>query len=142
MPKAVVSVEAKRYDLTTCQDGFVSLKKLSYGELLHSRQLAQTMEMSDNDGGGPKGQLTVNLYGVAAYDFAHSIIEHNLEDADGRQLNFQNVADVMNLDPVIAQEVEKLIDDLNGGNETAVNKNAPLSSTSAKPSVPKEEPSV
>jgi hypothetical protein len=113
------------------------LRKLSYGELLKSRAIAQSMEMSD-ESGHAKGKMIINLDGVAIFDFARSITEHNLEGDNGL-LNFQNAADVLNLDPIIAQEIEKYISALN---ENPVETDVPFDSKSAKQSETPELKSV
>jgi hypothetical protein len=41
------------------------------------------------------------------------VVDHNLEDADGRKLDFRNLADFDNLDPRIGEEIGKLLDELN-----------------------------
>lgn len=129
MPKATASREAKRYDLKSLPEGYVMLRKLSYGELLKSRAIAQSMEMSDENGHA-KGRMVINLDGVAIYDFAHSITEHNLEGDNG-PLNFLNAKDVLELDPGIAQEIEGYIGELN---KVPVETDVPFDSKSAKQS--------
>jgi hypothetical protein len=73
---------------------------------------------------------------VAAFDFSHSIIEHNLQKENDELFNFLNVADIVQLDPEVADEIDKLISKLNDLNKTAKEKDekvAPLAKTSVKP---------
>lgn len=141
MPKATATVEAIRKDLVTCPpDGFVMLRQLTYGEYLKRRDMAQRMEaVQGEDGRSPTGmQVVVNSAAVAMYEFGNLIIDHNLEDENGKKLNFNDHQDVVKLDPRIASEIEKYITDMNEfeaspmGTENG--KKVPFSSTSEEPS--------
>jgi len=141
MPKAVADQEAVRVELKSCPDGFVLLRQLTYGEYLKRRDMAQTMGAKEGPDGKPAGmQVEVHSERVAFYEFGRLIIDHNLEDVDGRKLNFNDHQDIVKLDPRVASEIEKHITDMNEFQEKPWdNGQVPLHSTSAKPSKPQTE---
>jgi len=114
MPKAVATRDTERYDLQTCEGGFVELRKFSYGEVIKRRELSTSMK-ADPD--APRGQRSMevglNYTATQLFEFKTAIIDHNLEDEDGRKLNFSNPPDVMKLDPGIAQEIEAIVTAMN-----------------------------
>jgi hypothetical protein len=115
MPNAVLDTSTTtRVDLKTCPGGFVLLKRMSYGDILKRRELQLKMTMSS----GPKtkgfeGEMQLTSSAVSQFEFAHCIVDHNLEDASGRKLNLTSAADFIRLDPQIGQEIEKAIEDQN-----------------------------
>lgn len=113
MPKAVVSQDTERLDLKTLPGGFVELRRLSYGEILRRRDMAQSIRDSSAENGqaGVEGVFHVSV--VTHYEFTKAIIDHNLEDDDGRKLNFADMKDLSKLDPRIAGEIEDKIAAMN-----------------------------
>jgi len=139
MPKAVATQETYRRELKSVPDGFVSLRKLNYGEVLARREMAQQFDVSETEGGKPQGSIKVSQKGVAILEFSKSIVDHNLDDADDRRLNFNDPQDILKLAPEVAQEIERLINELNEFDLTEQDKakrDLPLSSTSEKPFEP------
>lgn len=138
MPRAVATNETTREELKTLPSGFVVFRKLNYGEILKRRSISQQMEMSEEEGTGkPQGAMVIKFDAVAAYEFARAIVDHNLENENDQPLNFNSVADVMKLDPIVAQEIEGLINRMNNYEENPT-ADRPLSSKSEEPSAPKE----
>lgn len=117
MPNATVNTEATRYELNTCEGGFVSLKALTFGQLLERREKASRMSMDQQTGSRKAASQRINFdlmqRWARTYDFEHCIIDHNLEDARGEKLNFSNKMTLDLLDPKVGAEIEALIDDLN-----------------------------
>lgn len=111
MPNATASRKPERRDLETCPGGYVELRRLTYGETLHRRDLA--MRMTPGEGRKEKSTIDFTNERVQAYEFEKAIIDHNLEDESGAKLNFSNRADIAKLDSKIAQEIEKYIQELN-----------------------------
>jgi len=113
MPVATVSTAPEKFDLKTCEGAYVVLRRMSYGQKLHRQQTAtqQAVKMEGNR----MSEMDIKLLQqqVVAYEFAHCIVEHNLEDADGRTLNFLNPQDVDSLDPRIGEEINALIEGMN-----------------------------
>ena len=117
MPKATVSTqETQRFDLKSCEGGFVELRKLSYGEVLTRRQIAT--EISMRGGNRKDAKTTVELMAeeTALFDFKKCIVDHNLEDDNGTKLDFRSKMALAILDPKIGTEIDTLIDGLNNFN--------------------------
>jgi hypothetical protein len=112
MPRATaVASEPERFDLKSLDEGFVVLRKLTYGEMLHRRDLSARIT--------PKGkrdedvEVGINQMSIVLYEFSRAIVEHNLEDDNGKLLDFRITRHVEMLDPRVAQEIEGLIIDMN-----------------------------
>lgn len=124
MPVAVVNEEPVRYDLKSCPEGYVLIKRMSYGEKLERRKWTSKMEVLAERGSN-SAKSTIELFKEEQelYDFAHCIAEHNLTDADGRPLLFSNPMDVKRLAGRIAEEIGTYIDKENNFEEDAEVKN-------------------
>lgn len=110
MPKATADTkETYKKDLATLEGGYVVLKKMTYGERLHQRDLAMTFSPSAQEG----MRMGMNSEESTAYEFRVCIVDHNLEDENGRPLDFRNKADVVRLDPRIASEIEGYLNEIN-----------------------------
>lgn len=131
MPKAVVDFsDTERHDLKTLPGGFVVLRRLSFGQKLQRQQMAVQMNMR-GQGKNAEASLVQETTKVSAFEFAHCVVEHNLEDLDGRTLNFQNVADVVKLHPMVGEEVDALINGMNNYEESDEIENLPEGSEQA-----------
>lgn len=111
MPRATVSDEPVRHNLRTAPpDGYVVLKQMSWGEWLARRDMGMKMAM---EAGGKRGDQKIDIDMVQAqvtrYEFQKCIVEHNLEDHQGRTLNLGRQQDFDKLAPRIASEIESLI---------------------------------
>jgi hypothetical protein len=119
MPRATaVTTEGERHELKTLPEGFVIVRRLTYGQKLERR--AMTSNASAETGGRGKNlKLQMQMINQAAtiFDFTHCILDHNLEDEGGNKLNLSNVADIQKLDPRIGDEIEKILDGLNNFEE-------------------------
>ena len=126
MPRATVSTEAQRFDLKTCPDGYVTLKPLSFGQMLYRRDESTKITMMQEATRNRRGRRNVAQQDEPSkiefemaqewtrwYEFHTCIVEHNLEDETGAKLDFSNKLAITKLDPRIGQEIERLIDDLN-----------------------------
>lgn len=117
MVVAVVNEEETvRIDLKTLAGGYVVLKRLSYGQKLYKKSLMK-MTVQGGKGRDFAGELELVSEKAALFDFQHCVVEHNLEDRDGRKLDFSKIADVKKLDPRIGDEIGDAIDDLNNFEE-------------------------
>jgi hypothetical protein len=115
MPRATVDLgDTKHYDLETCPEGFVELRKLSYGEWLERRDMAAKM-IAEGDGSGKVEEVSVMMMQrkVTLYELSKAVVDHNLTDNSDQPLNFQrsNILDI--LDPRIGQEIGKYITEMN-----------------------------
>lgn len=96
-------------------DGFVVLKRMTYGQKLdrmkHVGKLS--VDMRGKGKGGTKGEMEMLQKASTIYDFRACIVDHNLTDTTGRKLNLSNERDIDSLDPRIGEEIGTLIDELN-----------------------------
>lgn len=127
MPRATVDqTETSRHDLQSLPEGYVVLRKLSYGQMLQRQEMAAEMAMKGDGRGGRsnKAEATIKMMQtlVTEYEFKNCIVEHNLEDENGQNLNFQQPGSIVRLDPRIGDEVSQLIDKLNQFNEVNLEK--------------------
>jgi hypothetical protein len=115
MPKATVNADGTKIDLRTCPGGFVTLRQLSFGQMLKRRDMAAKYMQEFGTGRDTTNRITIDILNEASrkYDFAHCIIDHNLEDDSGNKLDFSNAMSLDILDPKIAAEIENEIDKLN-----------------------------
>lgn len=114
MPVAVVVLEPERRDLKTLPEGYVLIKRMSFGEKQQRRSFGSKMTMKAQKG-SKDVNTEIDIFNEAAelYDFRVAIVDHNLDDISGRRLNFTNPADVKALDGRIAEEIGKYIDEIN-----------------------------
>lgn len=114
MPRATVSRDTTdKIMLASCPDGFIMLRRLSYGEFLRRQELG--MEMAINSKQGSKDNnldLKMMQRAVQEFEFKNCIVDHNLEDDNGNPLDFRLASTIDNLDPRIGQEIGKHIDQL------------------------------
>jgi hypothetical protein len=66
-----------------------------------------------------QGEIDMMQMKVTEWEYAHLILEHNLEDKDGRPLNFKNSRDVHLIDGRIGEEISSHISELNNFEEDA-----------------------
>jgi len=113
MPRATVDENAtERYELETLPEGYVVLKKMTFGERARVREMTLQASMSAR-GSDDSLKMMVSQVDVDEYEFSHSIVEHNLEDANGNLLQFTRKGSVASLDPAVGAEISKLIDEMN-----------------------------
>lgn len=120
MPRATVTQNTERFELKACPEGFVVIRRMTYGEKLNRQEDIMNMQTGMDD---KKMQIQIMTKKVALQDFANLIVEHNLTDENDRPLNFKNAADVVRLDPRIGDEIGQYIDLLNSFEEDAAVKN-------------------
>lgn len=114
MPKATADIEEIIHkDLKTLTGGFVKFRRMTYGQIVQRRAMSK-MQMTTTKGQRSfAGELAMSNKDITLFEFQHCIVEHNLEDATGRPLNFHSEKDFDSLDPRIGQEIESVIQDMN-----------------------------
>ena len=119
MPRATVNLEEHtRHDLKTLTEGFVTLRKLSYGEKLHRRAMVSKMSISgDKKSKDFSGEMQLINEAATQFDFRTCIIDHNLEDENGQKLDFKKLEDIRRLDPRVGEEIDNLISEENNFEE-------------------------
>lgn len=134
MPVATLDPKKyKRYELESApadpnvegdEQGYVMLRPLPFGLLLERNDNQLQMKMQtirrpqDRQRKGAANEAPSidmkNLNRAASeYDFAYCIGEHNLTDQNGQLIDFTNPMFFQILDPKIASEIQRYIDELN-----------------------------
>ena len=115
MPNATTSTEdIEKFELKSCPGGFVVLRRLNYGEYLKRREMVSGLKIH----GGQRskdfeGELQMASRKVTEFEFASSIVDHNLTDEGGTPLDFRNTFTFNMLDPRVGEEIGTLIDRMN-----------------------------
>lgn len=114
MPKATTNIQdTERYELKTCEGGFVELRRLSYGEFLKRRQMSTNLALKSGAGKDFEGVMELANEKVTEFEFANCIVDHNLEDENGEALDFRKVHHLKMLDPRIGEEISTYINKMN-----------------------------
>jgi hypothetical protein len=125
MPVAtVVGTSTDRFDLKTVPEGYVVIRRMSYGDSLKRQKMSTKMTFgSTSDKKDFAGELDIDQEGVALWDFANCIVEHNLTDDREIPLDFKKPSDVRRLARPVGEEIGKLIDDVNNFEDDETVKN-------------------
>lgn len=110
MPRATVASQTEKFALKSLPEGFVVVRRMTYGEKLNRTDTMMNMRTTSED---KEMEIRMMSKKIAFQDFANLIIEHNLTDENDKLLNFKNAADVERLDPRVGDEIGQLIDNLN-----------------------------
>jgi hypothetical protein len=125
MPVAVVTnALSDKKPLTSLPEGYVIVRRMNYGEKLLRSNMAAKFLMGGTSKDDVQGELSMQTEEVAYWDFANLVVEHNLEDTDGRVLNFKIKADVKKLDGAIGDEIGRIIDEFQEPEKTEEVKNS------------------
>lgn len=121
MPKAVVSAKiTERKDLETLppdpetgeEGGFVELRHMSYGEYLKRRDMISNMSFK-GEGKNTEAFMKMANEEVARYEFNTCIVDHNLQDENGNNLDFRTARAFQMLNPRVGEEISNYIDEMN-----------------------------
>jgi hypothetical protein len=108
--------KTKRFDnIPGLEGGWVEVRRLSHGERLD--RLDESMHFEGGGDGDTK--VFVSTAKSRLFDFKHCIIDHNLEDADGRKLNLADPKDVRNLAGPVGDAIAEIINEHNQALEEA-----------------------
>jgi len=113
MPAAVASTEPTRFELKSLPEGFVVIREMTYGERLQRQSLTGAMKVLKDNKSDFAGELAMQTDQISRWDFANLVMDHNLEDTDGRKLNLSMAGDLNKLSSKIGDEVGKYIDQIN-----------------------------
>jgi len=115
MPRATVNTQnTQHHDLKSLEGGYVVLRSLTYGQIVQRRaMLTLSVEGSGKANKDFRGEMAMANEQITRFEFAHAIVEHNLEDESGRTLDLSRPVDFDALDPRVGQEIEELISDMN-----------------------------
>lgn len=115
MVVATITNTTERFELKSLPGAFVVIRQMSYGEKLNrqSQMTSYQMQMSSKKNEDSKMDIEMHMEKVARWEFANLITDHNLTDEKENKLNFKNVADVDRLNPVVGEEIQVYINQLN-----------------------------
>lgn len=103
MPVASINPdETTRLDLKTLPEGFVVLRRLSYGDWLTRQEMAITVELGNKGGGG---EVKMANRVVTEWEFKQCIVDHNLEMSAGVPMDFNQAGILKSLDPKVGTEI-------------------------------------
>jgi hypothetical protein len=152
MPVGTVTQEPVRYELTSLPpDGFVTLRQLPYWDVLERRDQGSraVMEQSKRKPGQKADddtKMVIETYQTweRFYTFKNCIVDHNITDSAGVQLDFNREMTLRMLSPAVGVEIEKLIDKLNAEDEAdeELFPSAASSSLPTKVETPAQEPNL
>lgn len=126
MPRATVSLDPQEVSLTTCPGGWVKLRRMSYGELLTSNDMAFQIDVSQENGSrDPKMGVGASTVRIAEYRFQNCVVDHNLTNEADQKLDFKNPAAMHLLDPNIGQEIDNLIEKMHNWQSSIPNSETP-----------------
>lgn len=116
MPKATISATTKKFDLKSAPpDGFVELRRLTYGQSLARRDMVMAFTFAESKGKGGDPDIGTQLQNakVTQFEWTSSIITWNLTDENDQPLDWKksNLFEV--IDPAIAEEISQYITDMN-----------------------------
>lgn len=115
MPRATITSNTSKFDLKSlAPDGFVELKRLTYGATLERRDMVMLMKFgSTTKGSDPEASTELQNKKVTAFEWVNSIVTWNLTDENDLPLDWKksNIFDV--IDPAVAEEISQLITDMN-----------------------------
>ena len=119
MPIATIPDETQVFDLETLPGGYVTLRRMTFGEKTRRQEIAfemsitQDRRQSRTRRNTTKTDINNMQRAVTEYEFATCIVDHNLEN-DGGRLDFRIPKHVHSLMPRIGEEVSDLIVEYNG----------------------------
>jgi hypothetical protein len=138
MPRATVSLAPQRFDLKTLppqgdeEGGWVQMRRMSYGELLQSQDMAYQVQMKAAEGeDDPEVGVSITRAAIAEFQLKTCVLDHNLEDETGRKLVFSNNDDVVSLDASVGQELSDLIDKMHDWSKNFPNSKGPSANGSS-----------
>ena len=126
MAVATVVTTTERFELkTAAPDGYVVVRRMTWGEKLKRQGMMTNFRMEVGGGKSEDVAMDVNLFQekVSMWEFSNLIIEHNLTDDKLVALNFKNPVDVARLGPLVGEEIQKRIDEINAFEESDEVKN-------------------
>lgn len=141
MPRATLSTKPKRFELKSLPEGYVLLRRMTYGERLHRQDIAMSMSMQQERRTQTASmEIKQAQTKVGEFELATCIVEHNLEKDDGSLLNFKNGMDFQLLDGAVGEEIASYIEDMhNWENDLPNSSEKSADSSSATDGVPQAD---
>lgn len=127
MAIATITQPTETFKLKSCPpDGYVTIRRMTWGEKLKRQSMLTKYRMEmDKNTKDKDMSLDVDILQekVSYWEFQNLIVEHNLTDENETPLNFRNMADITRLGPVVGEEIQKYIDEVNTFEESEEVKN-------------------
>lgn len=119
MPIATSLDDTETFQLKTAPpDGYVTLRRMSWGDKLKRQALVSKMKIQTRRGSKDlQGELDMMAEQTALLEFARCIVDHNLTDSTGRKLDFANPDDVKAINGNIGEEISVYIARMNNFEE-------------------------
>ncbi len=140
MPRATTDTTAtERFPLKSLPEqngeeaGWVELRKLTYGQILERRDMGAKMAIEGVGNRSSSREEDMKVITeiiqkkVTEFEFKSCVVDHNLDDAAGKHLNFSDPRNVWALDPQVGQEIGRLIDEQNQWDADLQGKDEPVS---------------
>lgn len=115
--KATVDTAPVRFDLKTLEGAFVTIRRMSWGEKLFRQENATKQAAIITGGKVEKLDIAILSRKVNEWEFAHLIVDHNLEIDDEIKFDFKRPGQFDKLDPKVGDEIAGYIGDLNNYEE-------------------------
>jgi hypothetical protein len=145
MPRATLDTSTTvRKELKTLEQGYVVLRRMSYGDILQRRAMQMQMTMALDNKKNASMDVQMDDGRVSQFEFSKCIVEHNLTDDRDRLLNLSDPVVFRSLDPQIGQEIEGFIEELNNwekAEEDFRQRSEPLSSSDGAQDLTSTSPS-
>lgn len=117
MPRATVDInDTERIHLKTVPEGYVVLRRMSYGQFLQRQEMAMRIQMQSagrRSSEGPQMEVKNAHQAVAAFEMQVCVVEHNLTDHNDMPLDFNQSFTITLLDPRVGQEIGDHINRMN-----------------------------
>lgn len=113
MPVAVILEDTQKFDLRTLEGAYVVIRQMTYGEKLVRGSLSGKMKIHADKRSEFAGEIEMATEKIALWDLQNLVVSHNLQDRDGRDLNFRDIQDIRKLRADIGEEIGTYIDRLN-----------------------------
>lgn len=117
MAVATITQPTETFKLKSCPpDGYVTIRRMTWGEKLKRQSMMTKYRMEMTKGTKDKDlslDMDILQEKVSHWEFQNLVVEHNLTDESDTPLNFKNIFDIDRLGPVVGEEIQKYIDEMN-----------------------------
>jgi hypothetical protein len=117
MPNATRIAATENHALKTLPEGFVEVRRLSYGQKLERKAMSSMATVEGSKRGNMRATMQMINEAATLFDFRNCIVDHNLEDENGNKLDLTKQSDIRRLDPRVGDEIESILDKLNNFEE-------------------------
>jgi hypothetical protein len=116
MPRAsVLPDEVEKLDLQSIPGGWVTLKRMTYGQKLYRQAQAAKMRVSSDSRKSFSGEMDLMNVGVTLQEIVNCVVDHNLykDEAETEKFDLHNPVDIQALDPRVGEEISTKIGEMN-----------------------------